>query len=218
MARHSENQSEQLGEDLVTDPYQIELISSKNVLRQYDRISEIIQQHADGRSFKLRPSFICEMNRLAIEGLKRSAGLYRSGGMTIIGSNHSPPVPHEIPALVEDMCEYVNDHPDHAPLHIAAYLMWRINWIHPFVEGNGRTSRAVSYALLSIRLERELPGTPTIPDQIVNDRDPYYGALDQADAAWRDRNEIDVSAMESLMAQQLATQLVGFHDQATRAK
>ncbi len=26
------------------------------------------------------------------------------------------------------------------PTTLAAYTLWRINWIHPFIEGNGRTS------------------------------------------------------------------------------
>jgi hypothetical protein len=31
------------------------------------------------------------------------------------------------------------------PTELAAYGLWRLNWIHPFVEGNGRTARAVCY-------------------------------------------------------------------------
>jgi choline-glycine betaine transporter len=28
------------------------------------------------------------------------------------------------------------------PTELAAYTLWRMNWIHPFTEGNGRTARA----------------------------------------------------------------------------
>jgi Fic family protein len=69
------------------------------------------------------------------------------------------------------------------PIHLAAYLMWRLNWIHPFADGNGRTSRIISYVVLSIRAGAILPGTPTIPDQIVDNRKPYFDALDAADLA-----------------------------------
>jgi len=34
---------------------------------------------------------------------------------------------------------------DH-PTTLAAFALWNLNWIHPFIEGNGRTARA---ALLS---------------------------------------------------------------------
>jgi Fic family protein len=50
--------------------------------------------------------------------------------------------------------------------------------------GNGRTSRAVSYLVLCIRLGTLLPGKLTIPEQIERDRGPYYKALEAADDAW----------------------------------
>ena len=52
------------------------------------------------------------------------------------------------------------------PIHLAAYTMWRVNWIHPFAGGNGRTSRAVSNLVLCARLGYRLPGTLTVPEQI----------------------------------------------------
>jgi Fic family protein len=89
--------------------------------------------------------------------------------------------------------------------------MWRLNWIHPFADGNGRTSRVTSYVVLSIRAGALLPGTPTIPDQIVDNRTPYFNALDAADLAFRDGDRIDVSKMEELLASLLANQLAEFY-------
>src|SRR4051794_35819408 len=34
---------------------------------------------------------------------------------------------------------------------LAAYALWRLNWIHLFVEGNGRTARAACYYLLCVK-------------------------------------------------------------------
>ncbi len=104
------------------------------------------------------------------------------------------------------MCEYVNDNWGKSPLHLASFVMWKLNWIHPFSGGNGRTSRAVSYLILCVRLGGKLPGTDSIPDQIVANRQPYYSALDAADEAWT-KGLIDVSAMEKLLAHMLAVQL-----------
>jgi fido (protein-threonine AMPylation protein) len=84
--------------------------------------------------------------------------------------------------------------------------MWRLNWIHPFSGGNGRTSRAISYLILCARLGYRLVGTTTIPEQIVANRQPYYAALDAADAAFA-VGRIDVTAMEALLGQMLAVQL-----------
>ncbi len=120
-------------------------------------------------------------------------------------------MPRSAPELVEDMCDYVNDHWEiSTPIHLAAYVMWRLNWIHPFADGNGRTSRIVSYVVLSIRAGALLPGTPTIPDQIVDNRKPYFDALDAADLAFGD-GKIDVSRMEELLGSLLANQLAQFY-------
>ncbi|WP_456663465.1 Fic family protein [Bradyrhizobium sp. LB13.1] len=89
--------------------------------------------------------------------------------------------------------------------------MWRLNWIHPFADGNGRTSRIVSYVVLSVRAGAVLPGTPTIPDQIIDNRKPYFDALDEADLVFRGGGRIDVSKMEDLLASLLANQLAEFY-------
>jgi Fic family protein len=85
--------------------------------------------------------------------------------------------------------------------------MWRLNWIHPFADGNGRTSRILSYIVLCIRAEALFPGTPTIPDQIVENRHPYFEALDAADEAWKSA-QLDLSKMEALLESLLANQLM----------
>ena len=105
------------------------------------------------------------------------------------------------------MCEYVNDNQGKSALHWSAYVMWRLNWIHPFAGGNGRTSRAVSYLVLCARLGYKLVGTDTIPEQIVANRQPYYAALDAADAVWAEQRTVDVSKMEALLGNMLARQL-----------
>jgi Fic family protein len=121
------------------------------------------------------------------------------------------PPAHLVPELVEGLCDYVNENwKKKTPLHLSAYVMWRLNWIHPFDDGNGRTSRIVSYVVLMISSDFILPGTPTIPDQIVSDRRGYFNALDQADEAGR----LDVTAMEELLSGMLARQLASFYQSA----
>ena len=91
--------------------------------------------------------------------------------------------------------------------------MWRLNWIHPFADGNGRTSRTLSYVVLSIRSGAIPPGTPTISDLIAENRQPYFDALEAADAAWSQRR-IDLSVMEELLETLLAKQLTSYFQQA----
>jgi Fic family protein len=112
------------------------------------------------------------------------------------------------------MCDYINENWAKAsPLHLAAYTLWRMNWIHPFVDGNGRTSRAVSYLVLCVRLRYVLPGITTIPELIAKNKDPYYQALEAADKANAD-GKIDLSEMEKLLEGLLAKQLISVIDAA----
>jgi len=85
------------------------------------------------------------------------AGNYRPSDIKIEGSRHQPVGAHLVPEKVEELCDYVNEHWDLSAIHLAAYVMWRLNWIHPFADGNGRTSRALSYLILCIAWEKSFP-------------------------------------------------------------
>lgn len=108
----------------------------------------------------------------------------------------------------------MNGNWNRSAVHLASYVLWRLNWVHPFVDGNGRTARALSYLILCIRLGYQLPGTNTIPDQISSNKDPYYHALEAADGAYEDEN-IDMTEMEKLVEEKLAGQLAGILKDAT---
>lgn len=203
--------SRALEPQLITDPLARAEAEARNVLRQYDAGIAVIQSALERHSFKLRPSLILTLHREALAGISLFAGNFRPSGVQIQGSRHEPPGAHLVPELVEDLCDYVNARWEQGtPIHLAAYVMWRLNWIHPFADGNGRTSRIVSYVVLSIRAGAMLPGTPTIPDQIVDNRNPYFDALDAADVAEKE-GRLDVSKMESLLGALLARQLTSFY-------
>jgi fido (protein-threonine AMPylation protein) len=180
-----------------------------NTLRQYDRMVEIINEtlHSQQR-FRLRPSGIQELNRISIQNLEADAGRWRDSPVVIEGSQHQPPPAEDVARYVDELCDYVNDNwSTQSPFHLAAYVMWRLNWIHPFVDGNGRTTRAVSYYVLCAKLGFHIPGVTTVPEMIAQDKDPYYEALEAADSAGKS-GTLDVSEMEQLLSELLAKQMV----------
>ena len=209
--RSGDRNSVAFSADLITDPAERAAREARNGLLQFDLGMLIVEEWTadQDREFKLRPSLILSLHRAALDGISAYAGNFRPAGVIIEGSEHQPLGAHLVPELVEDMCDYVNTHWGETSIHLAAYLMWRLNWIHPFADGNGRTSRILSYVVLCIRLGYRLPGMPTIPEQIVNNRAPYFEALDAADAACRERDEVDVGLMEAMLKSMLATQLMG---------
>jgi len=213
MAEQEQRHSRALEPDLIADPKLKAEAEAKNGLRQYDVGVGIIETAIERGTadFKLRPSTILALHREALAGISSYAGLWRPAGVEIQGSKHNPPGAHLVPELVENMCEYVNDRwRDATAIHLAAYVMWRLNWIHPFADGNGRTSRMTSYVVMSIKIGRVLAGTPTIPEQIVGNRLPYFEALDEADECYK-KGQIQLSKMEELLAALLANQLMSIY-------
>jgi Fic family protein len=211
--RHSHAEVAQL----LSDPIEIARREAENGLRQFNLAIQIIANHVKDseRPFKLRHGPILQLHKAALDGLHPLAGTFRNTSVKIQGSLHQPPEAAFVADEVQSMCEYVNDHwTSKSAVHLAAYVLWKMNWIHPFADGNGRTARAVSYVVLSIKLDSILPGTPTIPDQIASDKSPYYKALEAADREWGDE-KVDVSKLEAVIEGMLARQLLNAAKQAS---
>ena len=182
------------------------------MIMQFDYVMSLIK--SSPARFPLTLPIILELHRLAIQDIYTCAGRLRTVPIYITNTAHQPPPPEDVPRLVEEMCAYVDTNWHRSAVHLAAYLMWRHNWIHPFCGGNGRTSRAISYLVLCTKLGFVLPGVPTIPEQIVTRRDLYYAALRAADDALVRTGAPDVRAMEQMLSDMLANQLISVHRQA----
>jgi Fic family protein len=201
---------------VITDPDAIARREAENGIRQFNLAVEIIRSFVKEpeRPFRLRSSVILQLHRAALEGLHPLAGTFRNTQVIIGGSGHQPPEAPFVPEEVEHLCEYVNTNWDKSAIHLAAFVLWKLNWIHPFADGNGRTARVVSYVVLSIKLDSLLPGTPTIPEQIAADKEPYYRGLERADGEWASGN-VDVGDIEQLLDSMLAAQLLNATKQAS---
>lgn len=87
---------------------------------------------------------IKDLHALVLHGIDReNAGRYRTVPVMISGSTHTPPQPYLIAPQMEAFIirfremEAAGEH----PVIIAAYLHDELVRIHPFIDGNGRTSR-----------------------------------------------------------------------------
>ncbi len=212
-------QSQAEGANIVADKAERAIREAENGLRQADRVLDYIDEVERGsRPFRLRTSLILDLHRIAMEGLEVFAGAFRPGAVEIGDSKHVPPHSSLVAGLVDELCDWVNEHANLPALKLCAFVMWRLNWIHPFTDGNGRTSRAVAYYVLCARLGGRLPGKLTIPAQIAADREPYYLALEAADQG---ANMLDLSAglgdMEALLANALDRQLADVRAAAASA-
>ena len=144
--------------------------------RQYDFLRSIAQASLDmGKPF-LSQHVIKAFNFQAITCLHTNPGEYRPCEVTV--GTHRPPAHYRVSALMDDFVNTVNRMWETTDaVVLATYVLWRINNIHPFINGNGRTARAACYFVLCIKAGNLLPGSITLPELIRQNRDEYCAAL-----------------------------------------
>lgn len=127
-----------------------EVINYRNVLKFIDNI---FLQIGPGRRYALTLETILETHRLAVEKLVASeaAGQFRMRQVvvknTLTGQvSYTPPPAAEVPYLVEDILNWINSEEslDFHPVLKAGIIHYELARIHPFVDGNGRTARAIA--------------------------------------------------------------------------
>lgn len=148
----------------------------------------------DPDNFRIDHSLIRELHRLTTNGLSLSGegdatpGSYRLGPVRIAKSAHVPPDAADVFPYMNDLVKFLNspDPPKYDLLKIAI-AHHTFTWIHPFSNGNGRTVRLFTYALLlktgfrvggSVRSTRLLNPTAVF----CSDREKYYQMLARADS------------------------------------
>lgn len=124
---------------------------------------------------------LMELHGMILRGIDReNAGRYRQVPVRISGSTHLPPQPYLLDKLMEDY--FINYHQIRSQIHpviLAAEMHERLVSIHPFIDGNGRTSRLIMNCIL---LQHGY--TIAILKGDYDSRMRYYKALEsvQADA------------------------------------
>lgn len=185
-------------------------LGQRNLARQYDfmNTSFILWQAHDRPKVSL--DFLSELNFYAVHHLSPQPGVLRSKfnyNVKINGSDHVPPPYQEVEAWMADFLLKLHSMYDsELPISVAAYALWRLNWIHPFAQGNGRSSRALCYFLICQRYDTWFPGTP-LHELIRLNRQEYCDLLKEADKTVNSENMADlqpiVNFLERLMTQQI---------------
>ena len=102
-----------------------------------------------------------------------NAGRYRKENVTIKGAIHIPPDYLKVPELMGRLVLTYNNWREYHPIIQAALLHGELVKIHPFIDGNGRTSRLLMNLVLMNK-----GYTPVIIKK--ESRLKYYEALDKA--------------------------------------
>ena len=181
-------------------------IQEQNLLRQYDLLTNCIEIGLSKGIEAFDKYTLWALNAAAVANIAQFGGRYRE--QPIYVGHHIPPHFDDVPNFMDQFISVIHENwdiKDH-PTLLPAYALWRMNWIHPFIEGNGRTARAACYYLICLRNGALLPGRKIVPERIRENREPYYAALQDADRHWAD-GQFNVDALAEYLADLLEAQL-----------
>lgn len=108
-------------------------------------VKELIHKRAE-----LHERELLTIHNLILRGIEpRLAGKYRDVQVMIKGSSHQPPAPFLVRKQMEDFFVWYQSNKNKLhPVVLAASLHERLVTIHPFIDGNGRTSRLIMNLIL----------------------------------------------------------------------
>lgn len=137
-----------------------------------------IAQHTD--QFTQRT--VLELHKTLLSGIDDDiAGTYRSGQVRV--GSYLPPEFWQIPHLMADFIAWLNQ-PIPQDLSIIMYAgiaHYQLVAIHPFVDGNGRTTRAL-ITLYLMKHGFDITGSFALESYYNRERQTYYAALSHADS------------------------------------
>lgn len=173
--------------------------------RHYDFLRSIVAASLEiGRPF-LSQHVIKALNFHAIACLHTNAGEYRP--CQVVVGDYKPPEHYRVQALMDDFVNQVNIlWRETDAVVLASYVLWRMNHIHPFINGNGRTARAASYFVLCVKSGGWLPGEPILPELLRQRRDDYVIALKAIDKSAAS-GALDLTPLQALLIELLQQQL-----------
>ena len=165
-----------------------DIIDGKHVLGAPDEIQEVKNAI---EAYRLMPQLdaLSEKDLLKAHGLMmgqlvRNAGQYRQEGVGVFDGNgnclHMAPPAARVPELMGDLFQWVKSCKTH-PLVYSCVFHYEFEFIHPFIDGNGRMGRYWQTMLLS-RWKGLFAWLPV--ETIVREhQQEYYSVIANCDAA-----------------------------------
>ena len=165
-----------------------DIIDGKHVLGAPDEIQEVKNAVAAYRLMSQLDAFkekdLLKAHGLMMKDLVRHAGHYRQDGVGVFDGNgnclHMAPPAARVPELMGDLFQWVKTTNVHPLIHSCVFH-YEFEFIHPFIDGNGRMGRYWQTMLLA-RWKGIFSWLPV--ETIVKEhQQDYYNAIAKSDAA-----------------------------------
>lgn len=176
-------------DDLYPKPYGIrEIYNLENAL-------QFIEQNANN---PINRMFISHLHKMIMDGLPLdeegdvTPGEYRKENVAILKSVHQPPDAVLVNDYMEELIGFIDKQvPNRFELLKTAIAHHRFVWIHPFTNGNGRTARLLTYAMLVKYGFAVESGRIVNPAAVFcSTREEYYKYLGLADESLKTGNKV----------------------------
>ena len=165
--------------------------ASSNIreIQNIEKAMEFIEENII--DYPINKAFLRELHKMIVKDLlpppngegDRTPGEYRKINLKINKSNHLPPDSLLVNDYMDELLDFINkdDSPKYDLLK-AAIAHHRFVWVHPFGNGNGRTVRLFTYAMLvktgfNVNVGRIINPTAVF----CSNRNDYYEKLSIAD-------------------------------------
>jgi Fic family protein len=203
-------QSEKLleGEDVPdSDPDDVrELLNYRGA---FDLVADYMAADSTEGQPPVTEGLVREIHRRLVDGVRGGSanpGEYRKlqnyVARAVTGEIvYTPPPPQDVPILMREMVEWLNHPGDVHPVLVSGIAQFQLVHIHPFVDGNGRTSRLLS-TLCLYRSGYDFKRIFTISEYYDRNRPEFYAAIQGVR-----KNDMDMTGWLEYFTVALATQM-----------
>ncbi len=187
-------------------------------LLNYRRAFEFVSKYLDSGP-PITEGLIREIHKQLVEGVrggKARPGQYRKVQNYVVNSTtgqtiYIPPPAQDVPVLMTEMVTWLNRPGQVHPVLVSGIAQFQLVHIHPFLDGNGRTSRLLS-TLCLYRAGYDFKRLFTISEYYDRNRAAFYGAIQSV----RDR-QMDMTDWLEYFTGGLSTQLGEVKQRGERA-
>ncbi len=152
-------------------------------LRNYETAFEFVSEYVETGG-RITEGLIREIHKRLVEGVRGGSatpGEYRTIQNYVINSTtgetvYTPPPALDVPIMMADLAAWLNEETDIHPVLVSGIAQFELVHIHPFLDGNGRTSRLLS-TLCLYRSGYDFKRLFTLSEYYDQDRQAFYRAL-----------------------------------------
>ena len=188
----------------------VEGASSDDVreLLNYRGAFQLVSEYL-GSGEPITEGLIREIHKRLVDGVRGGAGdpgRYRTIQNYVANSRtrevvYTPPAPEAVPPLMRELVEWLGGETEIHPVLVAGIAQFQLVHIHPFFDGNGRTSRLLS-TLCLYRSGYDFKRLFTLSEFYDRDRSAFYRAIQSVR-----EQDLDLTGWVEFFVGGLATQM-----------